>query len=136
MKERGLTQFQSPLERSNHDAWANQRKIYERAFICKFAGWHLTTSQWLNFFTDNLRGFWLSEHHPMATSCSYIKCLKSTFEIVIIPPSGRLYGPVHRVRCYILISSSFRKIKTKSFNSNPCIFNYIVVVFLLLTLSE
>ena len=55
-----------------------------KTFFSKLSGWHLATSQQINFFTDSFQGFWLNEHIPMAVSCFYTKCLKSTCEIVLV----------------------------------------------------
>ena len=54
-----------------------------KSFLVNFAGRHLATSLRINFFADNFHGFWLNEHFPMATSCSYTRCLKNPCEIVI-----------------------------------------------------
>ena len=45
-----------------------------------------------------------------------------TYEKYEVRNDLTIFKGCHFARCYILISSSFRKIKTKNFRSNPCFF--------------
>ena len=62
LKQIVVPHFQSLFGRNNRDTFLeNEGKIYEGRcvipFLLKFAGWHLSRSLRIKFFTDNFHGF-------------------------------------------------------------------------------
>ena len=91
-----------------------------KSFFRKLADWHLTSSLRINFFTNNIQGFWLNEHLPVASNTlSFLynmpkKYLGNSFLLYILP---EILQVVHEI-------SSFRVFCKKVFCQKGVLKNF------------